>query len=165
MYPAAGPGAPARRPAPAAARTYGPSVQTLGVYAELPPAAEAAALVASVINVALAAERGRQDLSAGFRLLPVAVEETSAAGRPYLVVRWGVFVPDPDYAGVAGPHGDLVSYGALRVRRDGQPRYDPRGLHEPLTGAELDRLLAAAGDPRSAADLLAGAAPGGGPVR
>ena len=112
------------------------------MYAELPPVVETTAMVAGVINVALAAERGRQDLSAVFRLLPVAVDETSAAGRPYRVVRWGVFVPDPDYAD--GPHGDLVSYGAVRVRRDGQVRYDPRGLHEPLGDAELDRLLTAA---------------------
>ncbi|HEX6756187.1 MAG TPA: hypothetical protein VF109_09610 [Mycobacteriales bacterium] len=117
-------------------------METLGVYAELPPVAEATAVVAAVINVALAAERGPQDLSRAFRLLPVAVDETSAAGRPYRVVRWGVFVPDPDYA--AGPYGELVSYGAVRVRRDGQLRYDPRGLHEPLTDAELDRLLGAA---------------------
>lgn len=117
-------------------------VATLGVYAELPPVAEAREAVASVINVALAAERGPQDLSSTFRLLPVAVEETSAAGRPYRVVRWGVFVPDPDYAD--GPYGELVSYGAVRVRRDGELRYDPRGLFEPLPDAELEELLAAA---------------------
>jgi hypothetical protein len=112
------------------------------VYAELPAADEASAAVASVINVALAAERGPQDLSGTFRLLPVAVDETSAAGRAYLVVRWGVFVPDPDYAD--GPGGELVSYGTVRVRRDGELRYDPRGLYEPLTDADLQRLLAAA---------------------
>lgn len=108
---------------------------TATVYAELPPLAEASAAVAAVINVALAAERGPQDLSRTFRLLPVAVDETSAAGRPYRVVRWGVFVPDPDYAD--GPYGELVSYGAVRVTRNGELRYDPRGLHEPLTEDEL----------------------------
>ncbi len=110
-------------------------VATLGGYVELPPLAEASAAVAAVINVALAAERGPQDLSTTFRLLPVAVDETSAAGRPYRVVRWGVFVPDPDYAD--GPYGELVSYGAVRVRKDGELRYDPRGLFEPLPAEEL----------------------------
>jgi hypothetical protein len=120
-------------------RTYGPGVvATVGVYAELPPLAEARAVVAGVINVALAAERGPQDLRETFRLLPVAVDETSAAGRPYRVVRWGVFVPDPDYAD--GPYGELVSYGAVRVRRDGELRYDPRGLFEPLPDGELEKL-------------------------
>lgn len=127
-----------------------------GVYAELPPAADAAALVARTINPALAAERGPQDLSAAFRLHPVAVPETSAAGRPYRVLRWGVFVPDPDYADA--PCGELVAYGAVRRRRDGQLRYDPRGLHDPLTADELDRFLAAAGDPRDGGSVLADAA-------
>lgn len=114
------------------------------VYDELVPVAEAAAIVASVINVALAAERGRQDLSSAFRLLPVLVDEVSAAGRPYQVLAWGVFVADPDYAGLAdaGPYAELVSYGAVRQRRDGHLRYDPRGLHEPIGDAELPALRA-----------------------
>ena len=95
------------------------------MHGQLPPKEEAWAAVAQVINVALAAERGTQDLSATFVLLPVAADE----------VRWGVFVPDPDYAD--GPGGELVSYGTVRVRRDGQLRYDPRGLYEPLAGEEL----------------------------
>lgn len=119
---------------------------------ELPPAAEAAGLVARTINTALAAERGPQDLSGAFRLHPVLAVETTA-GRPYRVVRWGVFVPDPDYAD--GPYGELVAYGAVHRRRDGQLRYDPRGLHEPLTVEQLDALLAAAGDPRRAGAVLA----------
>jgi hypothetical protein len=123
------------------------------VSVELPPAAEAAALVARTINTALAAERGPQDLSAAFRLHPVLAVETSAAGRPYRVLRWGVFVPDPDYAD--GPYGELVAYGAVRRRRDGQLRYDPRGLHEPLTAEQVEALLVAAGDPRGAAAVLA----------
>lgn len=125
-----------------------PAAGAVAVYSELPPHTEAHAAVASVINVALAAERGRQNLTTAFRLLPVAVEETSAAGRPYLALRWGVFVPDPDYAHLTGPYAELVSYGALRRRRDGQLRYDPRGLHEPLGAAELERLLTAAGERR-----------------
>jgi hypothetical protein len=128
-----------------------------GTSVELPPAAEAADLVARTINAALAAERGTQDLAGAFRLLPVLAVETSAAGRPYRVVRWGVFVPDPDYAD--GPFGELVAYGAVRRRRDGQLRYDPRGLHEPLTAEQLGALLAAAGDPRDAGGLLAEVAP------
>ncbi|MFL6129015.1 MAG: hypothetical protein ACJ73E_08105 [Mycobacteriales bacterium] len=130
------------------------------VYAELPPVAEAAELVARTINPALAAERGPQDLSAAFELHPVLATEVAAAsgpGRPYRVLRWGVFVPDPDYAD--GPYGELVAYGAVRRRRDGQLRYDPRGLHEPLTAEQLGVLLAEAGDPRDAAALLGGAAP------
>jgi hypothetical protein len=129
------------------------------VYAELPPVAEATELVARTINAALAAERGAQDLSAAFELHPVLAAETSAAGRPYQVLRWGVFVPDPDYAG--GPWGELVAYGAVRRRRDGQLRYDPRGLHEPLTADQLGPLLARAGDPRDAAAVLGRAEPEG----
>jgi hypothetical protein len=113
-------------------------VAALGLYEELPPVEQARAAVAAVINVALAAERGPQDLRETFQLRPVLVDETSAAGRPYLVVRWGVFVPDPDYAD--GPYGELVSYGAVRVRRDGELRYDPRGLYEPLRDGELEKL-------------------------
>lgn len=127
------------------------------VYSELPPAAEATELVARTINAALAAERGPQDLSGAFRLHPVAAIEISAAGRRYRVLRWGVFVPDPDYAD--GPYGDLVAYGAVRRRRDGQLRYDPRGLHEPLTAEQLGPLLTAAGDPRDAAAVLAEVGP------
>jgi hypothetical protein len=127
------------------------------VCAELPPAAEAAELVARTINAALAAERGVQDLSGAFRLLPVLVAETAASGRPYRVVRWGVFVPDPDYAG--GPYGELVAYGSVRPGRDGRLRYDPSGLHEPLTAEQLGALLAVAGDPRDAGALLAEVAP------
>lgn len=127
------------------------------VYTELPPAAEAADLVARTINAALAAERGIQDLSGVFRLLPVLATETSAAGQAYRVVRWGVFVPDADYAD--GPYGELVTYGAVRRRRDGQLRYDPRGLHEPLPAEQLGPLLAAAGDPRDAGAVLAEVAP------
>ena len=143
-------------------RTVGSVPDLLGtedgeVRAELPPAAEAADLVARTINAALAAERGPQDLSAVFRLHPILAPETpaatSAAGRPYRVLRWGVFVPDPDYAD--GPYGELVAYGAVRRRRDGQLRYDPRGLHEPLTAERLGALLAEAGDPRDAAAVLA----------
>jgi hypothetical protein len=130
-----------------------------GMSVELPPAAEAAGLVARTINTALAAERGPQDLSGAFRLHPVLAVET-AAGRPYRVVRWGVFVPDPDYADC--PYGELVAYGAVRRRRDGQLRYDPRGLHEPLTAEQLDALLAAAGDARRAAALLAEVEPAAG---
>ena len=129
------------------------------VYTELPPAADAAALVARTINTALAAERGAQDLSGAFRLHPVLAVQT-AAGRPYRVLRWGVFVPDPDYAD--GPYGELVAYGAVRRRRDGQLRYDPRGLHEPLTAEQLEALLVAAGDPRRAAAVLAEVEPAAG---
>ena len=129
------------------------------VYAELMPPADAAALVAASINVALASERGRHDLSTGFRLHPVAVDSASAAGRPYRVLRWGVFVVDPDYADTGDPFADLVNYGAVRRRRDGQLRYDHRGLHDPLAADELDQLLAVAGDPRTSADLLSRAEP------
>jgi len=131
------------------------------VHTELPPAADAAALVARTINTALAAERGPQDLSGAFRLHPVLAVETSA-GRPYRVVRWGVFVPDPDYAD--GPYGELVAYGAVRRRRDGQLRYDPRGLHEPLTAGQLAALLVAAGEARGAAAVLAEVQPAAGPL-
>jgi hypothetical protein len=131
------------------------------MYAELPPVAEAAELVARTINAALAAERGTQDLAAAFQLHPVLAAETSAAGRPYRVLRWGVFVPDPDYAD--GPYGELVAYGAVRRRRDGQLRYDPRGLHEPLTAEQLGALLVEAGDSRDAATVLGRAEPDGTP--
>lgn len=130
------------------------------LYVELPPVAEVADLVARTINRALAAERGLQDLSDAFRLHPVLATGSSAAGRPYRVVRWGVFVPDPDYAD--GPYGELVTYGAVRRRGDGQLRYDPRGLHEPLTAGQLGALLAEAGDPRDAAALLGEVTPGDG---
>lgn len=136
------------------------------MYVELPPAEQAAALVAAIINVALASERGRHDLSAAFRLHPVAVDATSAAGRSYRVLRWGVFVVDPDYADAAGgPYADLVSYGAVRRRRDGDLRYDHRGLHDPLPAQELDQILGAAGDSRTSADLLDEAAELNRPVR
>jgi hypothetical protein len=129
------------------------------VSVELPPAAAAAGLVGRTINAALAAERGTQDLSGAFRLLPVVATDVrpAAGGRPYRVVRWGVFVPDPDYAG--GPYGELVAYGAVVRRREGQLRYDPRGLYEPLTTEQLGALLAAAGDPRDADAVLAEVAP------
>jgi hypothetical protein len=129
------------------------------LYVELPPVAEVTDLVARSINAALAAERGPQDLSAAFRLHPVLDAETSA-GRRCRVLRWGVFVPDPDYAG--GPYGELVAYGAVRRRRDGQLRYDPRGLPEPLTAGQLGALLAEAGDPRDAAAVLGEVAPADG---
>ena len=69
----------------------------------------------------------------------MATDEVSAAGRPYRVIRWGVFVADPDYADT--PAGALVSYGAVHIRRDGSLRYDPRGLHDPLTADQLATLL------------------------
>ena len=150
---------------PGRRRTVASVLDVLGtedgaVYPELPPAADAAALVARTINTALAAERGAQDLSGAFRLHPVLAVETSAAGRPYRVLRWGVFVRDPDYAD--GPYGELVAYGAVRRRRDGQLRYDPRGLHEPLTAEQLAVLLAAAGDARGAPALLSEVEPAAG---
>jgi hypothetical protein len=81
-----------------------------------------------------------------FELHPLATDEVSAVGRPYRVIRWGVFVADPDYAETFA--GELVSYGAVHIRRDGSLRYNPRGLREPLTADELAQLLTQIQDSR-----------------
>jgi hypothetical protein len=130
---------------------HGPVAADGPVDVALPPAADAAALVARTINTALAGERGADDFSTAFELRPVLAED---APRPQL--RWGVFVRDPGYTD--GEYGDLVSYGAVVVR-DGRLRYDPRGLHEPLDDAALGRLLAAAGDPATPAAVPDAASP------
>jgi hypothetical protein len=68
----------------------------------------------------------------------VAPDEV-AAGRPYRVIGSGVFVADPTTP--KPPAGELVAYGTVHIRRDGNLRYDPRGLHYPLTADQLAQFL------------------------